>query len=251
MLSKLKTLTGIPADQIAERLKAPLDPRAYKEIRGGSAGAAGLTDIDTGYMVERLHEVFGPYGLGWRLEWDPEDVVILSGDRPTVALKRAEFQYVLVDEAGHRELVVAPCTGGSTNNDLGYALKGAETSAIGNAVSKMLFQNDVYKGLLSHRNAAQVLGKNGAGAQARTPEPAPEPAGAQPEPQEPPAQANGQADGDPGAYVVTFGRHAGKPLSQLPRDYLEWLAEKMTVARPDSPAAEAQAAARAYLAQAG
>ncbi len=249
MLSKLKTLTGIPASEIAEHLKAPLDPRAYKEIRGGSAGAAGLTDIDTGYMVERLHQVFGPYGLGWRLEWDPEDVVITAGDRPTVAIRRAEFQYVLVDEAGNRELVVAPCTGGSTNNDLGYALKGAETSAIGNAVSKMLFQLDVYKGILSHRNAAQVLGKNGAGAQARTPDPAARPAEPQPEPQEPePAQANG----NPGAYVVTFGRHAGKPLSQLPRDYVEWLAERMTVARPDSPAAEAQAAARAYLAaQAG
>jgi len=29
-----------------------------------------------------------------------------------------------------------------------------------------------------------------------------------------------------GAAVIAFGKHAGKPLSKIPRDYLQWITEK-------------------------
>ena len=47
-LAKLRTWAGLPATDIADRLRAPFeDPRAYKAIHGGTAGAARLTDIET------------------------------------------------------------------------------------------------------------------------------------------------------------------------------------------------------------
>jgi hypothetical protein len=154
-LAKLRTWAGLPASEIAERLRTPFeDPRAYKAIHGGTAGAARLTDIDTAWMIERVNEVFGPYGLGWVLDWDPADVVIQSDDskRQTVAVKRAEFRYVLIDEFGVERKCVAPCCGGS-QNELPFALKGMQTNCIGNALSKLRFQELVYKGLLNEWNA--------------------------------------------------------------------------------------------------
>jgi hypothetical protein len=63
---------------------------------------------------------------------------------------------LLVDEEGKERLYVASCTGGS-QNELPFALKDMEVSAIGNAVSKMRFQELVYMGKLSHRNVRQFL----------------------------------------------------------------------------------------------
>lgn len=60
----LFTLTGIPVSQVAEKLAEPFDnPAAYKGVPGG----ADLTDIGTGWMIERTTQVFGLRGLGWKL----------------------------------------------------------------------------------------------------------------------------------------------------------------------------------------
>lgn len=232
MLEQLKTLTGVPAGQIAERLMVPFaDPQAYKEIRGGAAGAAGLTDIETAWMLERANEVFGPFGLGWVLDWQVDDVVSLGEGRITVYVKRAEFRFTLLDGEGHERVVVCPTTGGSTNEPA-YALKGMETSCIGNALSKLRFQEDVYKGRLSHRNAAQVL--KGNGRQARGV------AAKAIEGQEPDASA------DPGTDIeIGMGKHAGKKLSEIGLEAVRWYAHVM---RPTNEAARRlQVAAKRYL----
>jgi uncharacterized protein (DUF3820 family) len=223
MLEKLKTLTGVSAGEIGDRLAEPFDdPSAYKEIKGGSAGAAKLTDIDTAWMVERLNEVFGPYGLGWTLEWKVEDVLINGGDkRPLVAVKRAEFQYLLLDDEGNERLCVAPCTGGS-QNELPFALKGMETSAIGNAVSKMCFQEQVYKGKLNHQNAKQVLaGRNG-----KTGKPEIGSEG-----KSDTLSGDGKAPPEPlasyGDFVVPIGKYRGKKLADLDAKVVAWYASEM------------------------
>ena len=231
MLDKLKTLTGIPASKISERLAKPFDdPAAYKEIKGGVGGAAGLTDIDTAWMVERATEVFGPYGLGWKLDWDVDDVVI-NGDpkRPTVALKRAEFRYILLDKEGKEQICIVPCTGGSTN-ELPYALKGMETSAIGNALSKMRFQEPVYKGKLSHKNAKAFLeSKNGGNGR---------------KPTASLAKGNGKLKSD---FVVPIGKNKGKKLSDLSPRSLKWYAKEM---KPTTDAAKKlQQEAKSYIDQ--
>lgn len=178
-LAKLRTWTGLPASDIADRLRAPFeDPRAYKAIHGGTAGAARLTDIETAWTIERVNEVFGPYGLGWVLDWEAEDVVILSEDskRQTVAVKRAEFRYVLIDEFGVERKCVAPCCGGS-QNELPFALKGMLTNCIGNALSKLRFQELVYKGLMPQADAGGQVRRGDGRPVGRTP-----PDGAEPNP---------------------------------------------------------------------
>lgn len=232
MLDELKTLTGVPAAQIAERLMVPFgEPQAYKEIRGGAAGAAGLTDIETAWMLERANEVFGPFGLGWVLDWKVDDVVSAGEGRITVYVKRAEFRFTLVDGEGHERVVVCPTTGGSTNEPA-YALKGMETSCIGNALSKLRFQEDVYKGRLSHRNAAQVLKGDGRAARATKSGAVAGDA----------MEASGEPEDD---FEIQLGKHAGKKLSEIGLEAVRWYAHVM---RPTNEAARRlQVAAKRYL----
>jgi hypothetical protein len=219
MLDKWKTLTDVPVGEIADRLEVPFgDPAAYKKITGGTAGAAGLTDIETAWMIQRLNEVFGLYGLGWRLDWDVKDVIISNDPkRPSVAVKRAEFSYLLLDEEGNERVCVAPCTGGS-QNELPFALKGMETSAIGNAVSKMRFQEKVYMGKLTHTNAKTFLKGRENGKSAS------------------PVHA--------GDFVVPHGKYKDRKLSELSAEVLAWYATEMRVTNEASK--ELQAMARAY-----
>jgi len=245
MLEKLKTLTGVPAQEIGDRLEKPFtDPKAYSKIRGGAGGAANLTDIETAWMIERLNEVFGPYGLGWRLEWDPEFVHVQQPSEKnkswTATIRRAEFHYILLDADGKERICTAPCSGGSSNNELGYALKGMETSAIGNAVSKMRFQEQVYKGKLSHANAAKLLkahaenGKEGA-ANKKTASKA-KPAAGKPKANTKPKKVEEETFADPslesyGSYVVPLGKYKGKTLAELLETdvrIVTWFAEDMT-----------------------
>lgn len=38
---------------------------AVKKIKGGAYGAAGLSDINPQWRIEKLTEIFGPCGIGW------------------------------------------------------------------------------------------------------------------------------------------------------------------------------------------
>jgi len=156
MNDKLFTLTGVPVSQIVEKLAEPFDPQAYKGVPGG----ADLTDINTGYMIERATQVFGLRGLGWKLEYSPENLVFIGlgeGKRVTAHLKYAVFSYALVNEQG--EICWYPIiTGAANTNDFAYAEEGARTAAIGAALKSLCFQLPVYKGQLDHHNAGKLLG---------------------------------------------------------------------------------------------
>lgn len=41
---------------------------AIKPIQGGAYGAAGLSDINPQWRIERMTEIFGPCGIGWYIE---------------------------------------------------------------------------------------------------------------------------------------------------------------------------------------
>ena len=156
MNDKLFTLTGVPVSQIVERLAEPFEPRAYSGVPGG----ADLTDINTGYMIERATQVFSLRGLGWKLEYSPENMQFIGlgeGKRMTAHLKYAIFSYALINE--QEEICwYAIITGGASTNDYAYAEEGARTSAIGAALKSLCFQLPVYKGQLDHHNASQLLG---------------------------------------------------------------------------------------------
>ena len=248
-LAKLKTWTGLPAGEVAERLREPFeDAQAYKAIQGGAAGAARLTDIDTAWMIERVNEVFGPYGLGWTLDWRVEDVILMGEDpkRMMVAVKRAEFRYVLIDESGQERVCVAPCCGGS-HNELPFALKGMETSCIGNALSKLRYQELVYKGLLTHENASGRIGQRkdrsdgkerSGGSEVRKTVPS----AGDPEAGVLAGGGSGSAGGD---FVIPLGKHRGKKLSEVDLQLVEWYASKMRATT--EAARQLQAQSRAHL----
>jgi hypothetical protein len=275
MNDKLFTLTGVPVSHIVERLAEPFEPRAYR----GVPGAADLTDINTGYMIERATQVFGLRGLGWKLEYNPENMLLIGlgeGKRLTAHLKYAVFSYALVNEQD--EVSWYPIiTGGASTNDFAYAEEGARTAAIGAALKSLCFQLAVYKGQLDHHNANQLLtlvaqpggnggdpklagngnGYGGDGATVTN-------SGGQgsqgmgyPVTGQLEIASGGRVAEDPGEYVIHFGKaYSGWTLRRMVEDNprgretgltaLRWYASEM---KPCSaPARLDQAAAQKYLA---
>jgi hypothetical protein len=149
------TLTGLSLAEAATKLDAQLPAEAYKPVPGG----ADLTDIDPNWMRHTLNEVFGLCGYGWGYNFHPTHIEYHNevrdgkrGDRTVIVaiLKHLEFWYRLnLGEVA--EVFKIPATGNSENSTHAYALKGALTNAIGNAVSNIGFQQAVYLGKRDHR----------------------------------------------------------------------------------------------------
>lgn len=275
MSGYLFTLTGVPVEQISQRLAMPFDdPRAYKAVPGG----ADLTDINTGHMLERVTQVFGLKGLGWNLLFNQDDVEVIGdptvAKRLTVRLRYAIFQYVLVDEQGARQ-VCEISTGGVNTNDFAYAEEGARTSALGAALKGLGFQLPVYKGMLDHHNAAKIIGSNGKqpaakrnGAASSQPGNSGSPSGnghnggqpvkpfndstGQPEIEDLDEPASPEAS-DPGQFEIPVGRYgpqngqSGKQLSEVPLPWVQWAANQMQPSNEKTRLL--QAAAKAFLAR--
>jgi hypothetical protein len=144
-----------------------------------------------------------------------------------------------MQNGGDPEKFVIPASGASKNFPVQYALKGAISNAIGNAVSHTGFQESVYLGKRDHRT---VNGKSSSGAAAikrpaavKSASP-PKPAAAKPAP-------NGAPD-DPAEFVIAFGvKHAGKKLGDISTEALTWYAEKMVATTEDAKVLQAKAKA--------
>ena len=286
-----KTLTGLTLGQAITKLAEVLPPEAYKKV----PGAADLTDIDPAYLTETVTRVFGPCGLGWAFNYAPEDLEVRYVERTTrkgdtyavyeATLARLDLRYCCLDGEDRptwSEPILA--NGGSDNEQKGFAVRGALTNAIGAAFAKLCWQILVYKGIVSHDNAAVVYKKqaekrsepapesqigtvaapgaagvvsgNGHGLQAPLTLPGnghkPGTNGSQtgPAPAALPAAAPAAlAEANPGEFIVPMGRNAGKKLCEVNEAGVKWAAKDM---RPTSEATRAlQAAALAYLAQNG
>jgi len=161
MLDEYKTLTGMTFNEVLRKMGEVLPPQAYKEIQG--QGVA-LTDIDPNYLTPVLVKCFGLPGAGW---WYDYDASLVHHDRETkvnrnnkeytiveVGIPKFSLWYRYVDADGNicvSEPIVA--NGASDNRNLSYAMKGALTNALSQAVTKMLWQLLVYQGKLDHKNA--------------------------------------------------------------------------------------------------
>lgn len=236
-IKNFKTLTDLTLDEVAARLDAELPSDAYTAV----PGALGLTDIDPGYMRETLNEVFGMCGVGWGYKYAPEDMQVSAEDRPRssggnrhvriATLKRLTFWYRLVTGNGNGSTVNGlheiDASGGSENDVEAYAMKGAITNALGNAVSNIGFQKSVYLGKRSHK----TVGGKPAPAAKSAPKPAQAPAASKPaqppvapKPAPKPAPATTQtatpvaglvpAD-DLTRFLVNIGKRAGKTLGEV------------------------------------
>lgn len=153
-MSKLKTLTGLTVEQIREKLDASLPPEAYTKIGGTKLD---LTDIDPNWMRRAYNGIFGLCGLGWGTSYETADLVHeLKGERenPAISIKKMILWYILVDDQGKEIRCEVPATGSNTSQqgNIGFAMKGALTNAMGNAASQMGWQESVYLGYRSHND---------------------------------------------------------------------------------------------------
>lgn len=163
-LETLKTLTGMLLSELQNTLDEELPEKAYSSV----PGAAGLTDIQPAWMIEYFNKYLGLSGLGWGLDYEPDAMTITAEKRQSSSrertvycaiLKKAIFWYIVTDEQGNRSRCEINTSGGSENDIVWYALKGAITNAIGNAGSKIGWQSSVYKGIRSHDNVGSQKGK--------------------------------------------------------------------------------------------
>jgi hypothetical protein len=129
-------------DDLIKIMQVPLASDAYKKHGGKSF----LTSIDATYTRERLTEIFGPYGIGWGVDWSPDNAkdwmtqTTKGKDRYHFALMQADFWFMLDGER-----VSFPVTGYSDNDNLGDAMEGARTNAVSSGAKALLFQLHVYK----------------------------------------------------------------------------------------------------------
>jgi hypothetical protein len=233
-INDVKTLTGLTLAEVAAKLDEELPADAYKAVPGG----ADLTDIDPNHMRRVLNEVFGLCGYGWGYSYNPDDMEVRtetrktqSGSREVVManLKHLRFWYriSLTAEAITCEV---DASGGSDNSNAAYAMKGAITNAIGNAVSNIGFQESVYLGKRSHKTVGKKpVTRSAAPTQKPVPAPKASVPARQPEDEieeiEPEVAA--PVDSDPADFTISLGQRKGQRLGDQPFSIIEWYATQM------------------------
>ena len=244
-MPEINTLTGLSLAQAITALDAELPAAAYKSVPGG----ADLTDIDPNQMRKVLNEVFGLCGCGWGYTYNPDTVytraevqVTARGKERSIVVatvKYLEVWYRLVVDGETIQSAPIPGTGSSENSNDAYALKGALTNAIGNAVSNIGFQMSVYLGKRSHKTVNRKR-------QPPQRQPvAPEAPGTNPTPKLSPVPVNEDIEdlddldisvaeapapsgnGNYGSYMIPIGKKTGQKLADISRKALEWYAHDL------------------------
>ena len=153
-LLDLKTLTGLTIAQVREKLDAVLPAEAYTKIGGTKLD---LTDIDPNWMRRAYNGIFGLCGRGWGTTFEASDLIRETKDEKgnvVISIKKMVLWYILADDSGKEIRCEVPATGSnmSQQGNIGFAMKGALTNAMGNAASQMGWQESVYLGYRSHND---------------------------------------------------------------------------------------------------
>ncbi|MBN2116316.1 MAG: hypothetical protein JW730_07090 [Anaerolineales bacterium] len=248
-MENYKTLTGMSMNQVYEHLDRELPAGAYKEIKG-SHGKDGkpLTDIDPNYATDVLNEIFGVCGVGWGYDYDSHDLSLTvetrktrSGDTRrvcTAILSRMSFWYKLLDDQEVKSFVIV-AGGASDNDDEAYAIKGATTYALGNAISKLGWQKSVYQGARSHMTVKSGTKATTAVKAGATPAPKPTPKAAKAK-----ASDDEIVDDPPlnaAAFVIPSGNRKGQVLGDQSLDVIKWYAESLKPANESQKALQCAA----------
>ena len=157
----VKTLEGYTPEEAFKILATPLPPECYKPVPGG----ADLTDIDPIARDVVMNHVFGPCGVGWSYTYDQITVEPFtrkggsSAFRAFIPKLELRALWTINGEKVWSEPI--PVAGSSINSEVGYAAKGAATSAISGAASHLGFQQLVYQGKLTERTAKAAYAKYG------------------------------------------------------------------------------------------
>jgi hypothetical protein len=153
----ISTLTGISLADILKMFDEELDPEAYKPI----PGVLDFTDVLPAWRDDYFNKVFGVAGFGWWYDYDPSSENITQTETKNkkgnpvyiCEIKKLSLWFRMVVNG---EVIVCgpvPSSGYNENNfNRGDAFKGAVTSAMGKASSRMGWQLAVYKGARGHAN---------------------------------------------------------------------------------------------------
>ena len=109
---------------------------AVKKISGGAYGAAGLSDINPQWRIEKLTEIFGACGVGWY--FDPENIWINDGTM------YAHVMLYHMTESGEWSKPVHGYGGTKLTGRDDDAVKSTITDAFGNACRYLGIGADVW-----------------------------------------------------------------------------------------------------------
>jgi hypothetical protein len=167
VLSKITTLTGISAADISKRMNGRFPAAAYEPIPYGPM--KGKTDLSFDYVRDRFDEVFGPHGLGWKLEphavmgkvehIEVEEQRKDGGTRRVhmVAMEMFVFKYRVVMPDGSMEWIESsPLSDCDDNEDRGYAYRGAWTSLLKQTLRSFGGINHILRNEYTHVQAQRA-----------------------------------------------------------------------------------------------
>lgn len=153
------TLHGKLITEAFAELDRQLPANAYKAISGGKGGKLGLTDIVPAFLPELLLELFGPIGIGWGfsiedMQIEKQEVQRKGGytDTEHCVTCKINVWYAFRDGDELKQSHNIHATGGSTNTQVEWAMKGAITNALGTAWFFAGYQLAVYKAERGHNN---------------------------------------------------------------------------------------------------
>jgi hypothetical protein len=154
MENEFKTLTGLTLSEAFDRLRADFPQKAIKRREGGGGD---LSSISPAYQTERMSEVFGMCGFGWK--YDHIEIDTTAPDN-RVALVWVQYAYTfaenLIKEFTPLWSEKIPAYGmgvvrkGMTDGD---ARKSAVTDGLTKALSMVGVGISVFKGEQTHRSA--------------------------------------------------------------------------------------------------
>ena len=237
------TLVGISLSDLPDLADAQLPVRAYREVKGSGVS---LTEIVSAYVREWLNTHFGICGVGWGYAYDPADLKLevipqvykrntpqeYTKDQWFATLRSFTFWYKTQAADGVITRHELQASGASDNSKQAYALKGAVTAAISNAVSLIGFQSSVYKGERTHVTVRRKPAGKRPPAQKVSPAPAKNKAA--------PAASSGD---NPAGYIVPIGNHQGERLGDQDIKSVQFYARMKTNGNPELVAFQNAAAA--------
>ena len=149
-MTEIKQLTP----EILEILARPLPPEALKDhpTKKDSSGTA-MTTIKAIYVIDRFNEAFGVGGWKVKTDYITHNTVTRTtqaGKERTEYISAIKTTFIVDAYGIHME-----CVAGSTNDDLGDALKGGTTDGLTKIASYLGIGADIWRGTQPKKTASK------------------------------------------------------------------------------------------------
>ena len=172
--------------EIYNKLKS-VPKEAQKTITGGRL--SGMTDIKPMWRIEKLTETFGSCGFGWKTVIKNKQIIDGANDEK-IAIVDIDLYVKIEDQwseaiegTGGSSFIAKEKNGLYTNDE---CFKMAYTDALSVACKSLGMGADVYWGDSKYNS-------------------------------------NEPTEEDAKEFILPFGKHKGKKLTEVPKEYLEWL----------------------------